>query len=194
MGCRGGGTKCGRGLLPWLKGHLSSAPRPSSWRTSPGAVKGGEGLRGLQGSPLWAAPLWLGRWDRLLGRQGQGSFLGRCSFPVDAECHLLSHRSRQHLGFSGRTLSLGLLLKVPLPALAGPSCQSQRTGSFPKGWRAQQGAPRDQQGACAGSRAQGHSQSLSLASAPSQTLISTVCQHSGRRWASGTLPCSCWGK
>lgn len=66
---------------------------------SPGAVKGGEALRGLQGSPLWAAPRRLGWWGRFLGRQGQGSPLGKCWFPVDAECHLLSHRSRQHPGF-----------------------------------------------------------------------------------------------
>lgn len=96
---RGGGIKLGRGLLQGLEGCLDSAPRLSSQRMSPGVVKGGEDLRGLQGSPPWAAPRRLGQWGRLLGRQGQGSPLGGCWFPVDADCHLLSHRSWQHLGF-----------------------------------------------------------------------------------------------
>lgn len=79
--CRGGGSKLGRGLLPGLEGHLDSAPRLSSRRTSPGAVKGGEALRGLQGSAPGAAPLRLGRRGRLLGQQRAGLTFGKVLVP-----------------------------------------------------------------------------------------------------------------
>lgn len=40
-----------------LPGHLDAVPRMNFQRISPGMVQGGEALRGLQGSPPWAAPL-----------------------------------------------------------------------------------------------------------------------------------------
>lgn len=96
-------------IMTFFQGWKDTWTLPNSWRMSSGVMKGREALKGLQGSPLWVAPLLLGWWSRLLGQQGQGSPLGRCWFPVDAECHLLSHRSQHHLGFSSTTPRLGLL-------------------------------------------------------------------------------------
>lgn len=91
--CEGKGTKFGHCPPPGLEGHLDSVSRMNFQRMSPGMVQGGEALRGAArltplGCPTAARPA-----GRLPGLQGQGSPLRRCWFPVDAECHLLSHRS-----------------------------------------------------------------------------------------------------
>lgn len=80
--CRGGGTKLGHGLLPG-RGLCPQAELPED------VPRSSESRRSLEGAARltpWTTPLQLGR---LLGGQGQGSPLGRCRFPVDAECHLL---------------------------------------------------------------------------------------------------------
>lgn len=89
--CEGKDTNIRHCPLPRLEGHLDSVLRMNFQRISPGVVQGGEALRGAArlsalGCPTAAEPA-----GELLGLNGQGSPLERCWFPVNAECHLLSH-------------------------------------------------------------------------------------------------------
>lgn len=107
--CRGGGIKLGHGLLPG-RGLCPQAELPED------VPRSSESRRSLEGAARltpWTTPLQLGR---LLGGQGQGSPLGRCRFPVDAECHLLLPAAP---GVFSRTPRRGLLLQLGHP-VRGP--------------------------------------------------------------------------
>lgn len=135
--------------LPGLEGHLDAVARMNFQRMSPGMVQGGEALRGTARLTPLGCPTAAGPVGELLGLQGQGSPLGRCWFPVDAECHLLSHRSLPAApGVFWQDTQAGAAAQTVL-ALAVPGACFQGAGSCPKGCSLQMS--RDPvQGSCAG--------------------------------------------
>lgn len=157
--CQGEGAKLGRGLLPGLEGHLDIAHRQSFWRMSPGAVKG-EAWRGLHVAGLGQAGLTFRK-------------------VVDAECHLLSHRSCQHPGFAAGHSGWGCCFQCPL--CLGPSVSPTGQGGSPKAAEPHWVHLRDEQGAALKGTAR------DLVSALSQMLFPMEQRCSGRRWAGGTL-------
>lgn len=89
------------------------------------------------------------------GLQWQGSPLGRFWFPMDAECHLLSHRSLPAApGVFWQDTRLELLLGEPLLWLfrdLGPREQ----GAAPKAGKPKLVQLRDEHGTCAGAECSG---------------------------------------